>query len=150
MSIGDLNNYGRRLKCPENKSDLEVMGNFDSSAAANVMVVLEKCDNKTSTITCKSNAEIDAFLEFKYILLLQNERKFIQYEFGEGSINRVASLKWYGVNPNSRSDFVLKFQRTIIGLADSLFSVAGLDSVSEQGFYSTDAATRELPYVNNY
>ena len=148
--MSDLNLYGNRLKCPENKTDLEIMGNYDSSAAANVMVVLEKCDNKTSTITCKSNAEIDAFLEFKYILLLQNERKFIQYQFGEGSINRVATLKWYGVNANSRSDFVLRFQRTIIGREDSIFSVAGLDSVSEEGFYSTDGATRELPYVNNY
>ena len=125
--MSDLNLYGNRLKCPENKSDLVVVGNFDSSAAANVMVVLEKCDNKTSTITCKSNAEIDAFLKFKYILLLQNERKFIQYQFGEGSIDRVATLKWYGVNTNSRSDFVLRFQRTIIGREDSLFSVAGLD-----------------------
>ena len=148
--MSDLKLYGNRLKCPENKTDLVVMGNFDSSAAANVMVVLEKCDNKTSTITCKSNAEIDAFLEFKYILLLQNERKFIQYQFGEGSINKVATLKWYGVNANSRSDFVLRFQRTIIGREDSIFSVAGLDSVSEEGFYSTDGATRELPYVNNY
>ena len=127
--MSDLKLYGNRLKCPENKTDLVVMGNFDSSAAANVMVVLEKCDNKTSTITCKSNAEIDAFLEFKYILLLQNERKFIQYQFGEGSINKVATLKWYGVNANSRSDFVLRFQRTIIGREDSIFSVAGLDSV---------------------
>ena len=126
------------------------MGNFDSSAAANVMVVLEKCDNKTSPITCKSDDEIDAFLAFKYILLLHNERKFIQYRFDTGSINKVASLKWYGVNSKTRADFVLKFQRTSIGLADSLFSIGGLGSVLEHGFYSTDGATRELVYVNNY
>ena len=127
-----------------------VMGNFDSSAAANVMVVLERCENKTSPITCKSDAEIEAFLDFKYILLLHNERKFIQYRFGQGSINTMASLKWYGVNKKNRADFVLKFQRTSIGLADSLFSIAGLGSVMENGFYSTDGATRELIYKNNY
>ena len=60
------------MKCPVNKSDISIMGNFDSSAASVVMVVLETCNNETSTVTCKSQDEIDEFLKFKYILFAQN------------------------------------------------------------------------------
>ena len=45
VSISDLNDYTRRMKCPVNKSDISIMGNFDSSAASVVMVVLETCNN---------------------------------------------------------------------------------------------------------
>lgn len=64
--------YATRLKCFENPIDLRIAGNFDSRAANNLMVVLEKCDNKTSGGTCKSQEEIDKWMAWKYILLAQN------------------------------------------------------------------------------
>ena len=60
------------MKCPVNKSDISIMGNFDSSAVSVVMVVLETCNNETSTVTCKSQDEIDEYLKFKYIYFAQN------------------------------------------------------------------------------
>ena len=45
------------------------------------MVVFEKCDSKAKPNYCKSDEEINKWLQFKYIVLLENEKKFIQHEF---------------------------------------------------------------------
>ena len=43
------------------------------------MVVFEKCDAKKLApgLKCKSEAEIAQWMEFKYIVVLENEAKFI-------------------------------------------------------------------------
>ena len=68
----DVETYAARLKCFEDPSKVNIAGNFDSQAAYNMMVVLEKCDNKTSNNSCKSPEAIDDWLTWKYILLVQN------------------------------------------------------------------------------
>ena len=49
-----------------------MFGMYDTAVAANLMVVFDKCNNATSSIPCKSKAEIDKFLEFKYFIGLWN------------------------------------------------------------------------------
>mmetsp|Transcript_3956 Transcript_3956/g.4738 ORF Transcript_3956/g.4738 Transcript_3956/m.4738 type:complete len:225 (-) Transcript_3956:1540-2214(-) len=50
VSLSDIKVYGPRLKCPVDPNDVNVQGNFDSAAASNFMVVLEKCENATSSV----------------------------------------------------------------------------------------------------
>ena len=89
------------------------------------MVVLEKCDNATSTVTCQSEEEITKKLSWKYILLFQNQRKFIQYKFGEGRINESSVISWYSVSPNSRIDNVLMISRSSIEMNDHFYTLPG-------------------------
>jgi len=50
-------------------------GDFDTNIAHNLMVTFTKCDPEVRT--CKSKEEIDQWLDFKYILLLENEQKYL-------------------------------------------------------------------------
>ena len=60
------------------------------------------------------------------------------------------TTRWFSVNPNTRLDYVVALQQTEIGLFDALFSVAGLGSEYEQGYYSFNLPTREIPYKNKF
>ena len=52
----------------------EIKGDYDTNSAANLMVVFDICDpNKRK---CKSEDEIRAFLEFKYIIYIDNDKVF--------------------------------------------------------------------------
>ena len=50
-------------------------GRYESQAASNLMVVFERCDDKVRT--CKTPEKQAEFLEGKYILTLDNIRRFI-------------------------------------------------------------------------
>ena len=53
-----------------------MFGNYKSHAANNIMVVFEKC-NQASGATCKDEADIKKWLEFKYIITVDNIKRFI-------------------------------------------------------------------------
>ena len=150
VSKADIEAYGPRLKCLQNLNDTFIHGNFDSSAGSNIMVVLEKCDNSTSTVTCKSEEEITNKLTWKYILLLQNQRKFIQYEFGDGRINESSVSTWYSVLKNTRLDNVIMITRSSIVMEDDFYSVPGTVKDKILGFASNRQPSRELPYNNRF
>lgn len=52
--------------------------------ANNLMVVFEKCDKKVRE--CKSDQEIQDWLVFKYMLVLENSKRFIPHEFKDKRI----------------------------------------------------------------
>ena len=72
QSESDIRKYGHKLKCV--KEPYELFGNFNSDAASTLMVVFERCDPAVQT--CKPEAEIDKWMQFKYIITLENEKKF--------------------------------------------------------------------------
>ena len=44
------------------------------------MIVYERCDDKnhdSEVFKCKSKEEIDKWLEFKYLIVLENSHKFV-------------------------------------------------------------------------
>ena len=54
---------------------MKLKGNYDSSQAANLMVVFEKCDPQARAkkgLKCKTDAEIDKWLALKYLFVLEN------------------------------------------------------------------------------
>ena len=60
--------YGSKMKCLD-EEELELFGNFDTNSGANLLVTLEKCD-RTLRNDCKDDAIIDAWLKYKYIVIL--------------------------------------------------------------------------------
>ena len=63
------------------------------------MVVFEKCDNSARPDYCKSDEEIHKWLQFKYIVLLENEKKFIQHEFEFSKrIKAESTIKWFSLS----------------------------------------------------
>ena len=67
----------RKLKCIDKDTELMMFGNYRSQAANNIMVVFEKCDATVPGATCKSETDIKKWLEFKYIITVDNIKRFI-------------------------------------------------------------------------
>ena len=57
------------MKCIDEKQ-IEIMGNYNTDKASNLMIVFEFCDKTVRT--CASDETISKWLEFKYIFVLEN------------------------------------------------------------------------------
>ena len=72
--MADLHRYGRRLKCIKNLSQLNMWGNYNTDETVNLVVAFDKCDPKTSAVACKSDSEIEKWLQGKYFIMYYNEK----------------------------------------------------------------------------
>lgn len=115
------------------------------------MVVFEKCNIATRPkgAKCKSEAEIEAWMGFKYLFLTINEARFIPHKFGEDRIEKKASLNWYALNYKSRTDVPLIITRSELHFGDSIFNVGGLLDEKENAYFVENSQNRLLPYNNN-
>lgn len=82
------------MKCfDKEKSDLDaglfgIHGDYNADNSRNLMVVFDKCDQRKedklerdkpgSGVKCKNKEEIDEWIGGKYILVLANERTYLQ------------------------------------------------------------------------
>ena len=70
----------------------------------------------------------------KYVVTLENERKFISHKFESSRIEEKSTIRWYLTSYKSRVDFVTKIVRAEIDLSDKVFNVAGLRDEDETAF----------------
>ena len=60
------------------------------------MVVFEECNAENFPgVSCKSKEAIQHFLNYRYIVTLENRKDFIQHKFGKYSISKKAEIRWY-------------------------------------------------------
>ena len=114
------------------------------------MLVFEKCDNSTSLIPCKSEAEIKEWMTFKYILTIVNQAKFVQHKFDSERVDRAASTHWQALSPDDRMDYVFEVSRSSIDFNDNYFNVGGLMTEEDEGFFVTRKPNRQMPYKNSF
>ena len=76
------------MRCIKNLDELIMWGDYDTNKASNLMVVFEKCDIKKRGPgqKCKTEAEIEEWMAFKYIVTLENESKFISHKFDQSRL----------------------------------------------------------------
>ena len=136
------------MRCLDKSQDLEVWGNYNTGQAQNLRLVFERCDNATKqaggAAQCKTEAEITAWVEDKYIALIFNEARFIQHKFGQDRVERKSSLSWYALSNNSRKQFVKLITRSKLQLGDSVFNLAGFMDENESTFSVEDVQSRVL------
>jgi len=126
-SIEQFNIYGPKLLCLKNTDDLRIKGNYDSSRAAQLMVIFEKCNPQARAkkgLRCKTDAEIDQWLEFKYLFVLENGRQFVQHKFGPARIDESAKHSWYPISSKTRADVVRMIKRNDMALYDHAINFA--------------------------
>ena len=104
------------MKCLHNEEKTEITGSYNADIASNLMIVFEKCNSTVST--CKSDEEINEWLEFKYIITLENEKRFIQDGFGNNAITQESKTHWYALSPMIRTDFVKLINLSYLELMD--------------------------------
>jgi len=49
------------------------------------MVVFEVCNSTTSAVECAEDSEIEAWMKGRYIIILENQKKFISHKFKDES-----------------------------------------------------------------
>ena len=54
-----------------------ISGDFTSNKANNLMIVFEKCDGSVPLNNCKPKDDIQAWLNGKYLIVLENNIKFV-------------------------------------------------------------------------
>ena len=86
----------------------------------------------------------------KYILTVVNEKKFINHEFGEDSIDRHSYSKWYSMTYTSRLDYVNVVQRKEMEIDDSFFNLGDILTDGDAGFRVEKDNSREMTYKNLY
>ena len=74
--MSDAKTYGPKMLCAVDESDLNIQGVFDSSKAQNLMLVFERCDATWSPVECQSEAAIEEWMVYKYIVVLANRKTF--------------------------------------------------------------------------
>ena len=72
------------MRCLD-KQDFELLGNYDTNQASNFMIAFVKCDNDLRD-DCKTEEQIDEWMKFKYMFVLENSRRFIPHQFSSDRI----------------------------------------------------------------
>ena len=114
------------------------------------MVVFEFCDDKNlpeGVDKCASKEDRDEWVTLRYIVTIENEKRFIQHKFDDERIVKSAETKWYALNIENRSDYVRYITRTKMDLNDDYW---GIESENSVGFFTESKTMRSLPYVNNF
>ena len=78
-SIGDISAFAKNFKCIDD--NLEVYGDYNSARAQHLSILFEKCN--PSKRACKSPEEIRKFTTRKFILTLQNQKRFDLEEYDQ-------------------------------------------------------------------
>jgi len=52
-------------------------GNYDTTEASSIMVVFERCSPLKNKVKCKTDAQIDEWMQSKYIIMISNQKNFI-------------------------------------------------------------------------
>lgn len=98
------------------------------------MIVFEKCNNATSPVVCKSEREIETWMEYKYIGVAINQKKVIQHKFENERIDKFSSLEWFPLSIKNRVDNVFEVTRTSVEFNDNYFNVGSIMTDYDEGF----------------
>ena len=93
------------------------------------MVVFERCDIKAPNIKCAGDDEFKEWLASKYLIVLENEKRFVNHKFKMLSMATNSAIRWFSLSADSRIDLPKVVMRTYIQRSDEPFDVAELRSV---------------------
>ena len=95
----------KKFRCIDD--EISIMGNFDSNAAQQFVIQFEKCDRTVENNTCKTDEEINAYLEDKFIMILHNERRFMAKAVGsiDEVIVKESRLVWIPIDTVIRQSY---------------------------------------------
>lgn len=93
------------------------------------MIVFEKCDREKvlPPIQCASQEEITQWMEFRYILTVENQKRFIQHKFKKERIVKSAEIHWHPLNSVSRTDYVKMIRQSAMKLHDDYWGLQSDD-----------------------
>lgn len=119
--------HEHRLKCLKDPHGLNFYGDYGSSRAANLLIAFDRCNNSTSSVPCHSDAAIDEFLRFKYLLTFTNEKRFVQDKFHADKISLKVDVEWFPLSADIHIEYVNQIIRQKMKLIDNRIQFGGLN-----------------------
>lgn len=89
-------------------------------------------------------------MQWKYITLVVNEKRFIQHAFGEDRVEKKSSFSWYALENNVRTDNIKVITRAKVRFGDSIYNIAGLMDEKEDAYFVDDGKDRIMSYSNTW
>ena len=88
--------YRESLLCPN--EDFELRGNYDAQSSSLVKIGFVKCSPIYNMTECKSDYEIEKWLENKYIVMIYSEKIFTANKFEELTFDTHRSISYFPVS----------------------------------------------------
>lgn len=131
------------MKCID--EPYEIYGDYNSDVTANLMAVFVKCDPEKRK--CKTRQEIDDWLKFKYLVVLQNESYvFEAIEDVDKRLTEYSTISQHPIDFNVRSDWPRMVYRTE-NTFDAVPYGFGTSGRTVETFRILESTQRTLPYV---
>ena len=134
------------MKCIQ--EPYKVYGDYNAAEAANLQAVFVKCDPGKRD-DCKSQSEIDQWLEFKYFVMLENQQSY-NHPVDDPS-NRIIEnsfFRWLPFDTKVRIDYVMKVQMQEVSYDKFPYGI-GIGKSQETVFSIQQTLSRVLPYTGD-
>ena len=74
------------------EENFAIQGSYSADKASNLVVVFEQCDDATSPVECADKTVINEWLEAKYLLTIENEKRFLQDNIDTEKVEELAVI----------------------------------------------------------
>ena len=115
--------YWQKLSCIDDK--VTVHGDYNSHTVSHFQIHLVKCDPDQRT-TCKSEEEITEWLKRKFIIVVNNQRRFNQHEYGVNKVTSESLFTWFPIKSTDRQEKVNVINSEELLLQDKTYQFSDL------------------------
>ena len=97
---------------------LPIRGHYNTLKAETPTIILRKCDS-TKRSTCKSDQEINEWLNGKFIFTIENNWKFNATSYDpEYRLEKQSKFRWFSLNSNAVEEQFLMFSAKEMSFQD--------------------------------
>ena len=80
-----------RLLCISDVDKVNLQGEILENVSSNLQILVSKCQNETSSVTCRTDEEIDEFLSNVMLITLRRDQVYNQDKFGDETVSDTIS-----------------------------------------------------------
>ena len=142
-STAYVNLYKHKFVCLD-QEDLEIQGTFSSKKAKLLRATLNRCSGHDY---CKSQEEINEYLENKYLLLLINQIRFDSERYGEESIVPESRVDWIRVSTKIQFEQPYSVKKTRLQLQDLHIDLDQLTELEDSSIFKFEKLPPQI--INN-
>ena len=113
--------YQKKFICLK-QEDLVLWGDFASEESRQFNIDFVKC-NTTEHDDCKTDKQVEEYVRDKYLLILSNQVKFVNSQYGEKSVVPRTNLQWSRFNSQMKVTLPFKVTQTSLDLQDLLLDL---------------------------
>ena len=126
--------------CPDENHHIQ--GHYDAGKVQIIRIFVEKCSKKFG-IKCRSDKEINEWLNGKFLIIVTNEVIFEARNLQSEPLDRYSYLRYFPVQEtNGIFEYVMELKKTVINVQDSFFYQGSWTEQIMQAYRFTRSVSR--------